>query len=221
MDEIPEQRAFTDLVVTAVDACAVDIVRFKLRHFAGAALPAFKPGAHLTVRTPDGSLRRYSLCNNPAETDRYAIAVKRDAQGRGGSMAMTDRLVVGSRLSVAAPENEFALHPRARRFLFIAGGIGITPIMSMMRHLLDTGGPRFDLHYCTRIPAQAAFAADLAAPEFDDCVHLHHDDGDPARAFDFWPLLDKPTGAKRCRTTGWPIWSRMQRAPSSAHFRNA
>jgi phthalate 4,5-dioxygenase reductase subunit len=195
VDENPEQRAFTDLVVTAADRCAVDIVRFELRHPDGAALPQFEPGAHLPVRAPDGALRRYSLCNDPAETDRYEIAVKRDAQGRGGSMAMTDQLIVGSRLPVAAPEIEFALHPRAKRFLFIAGGIGITPIMSMMRHLLATGGPRFDLHYCTRSPAHAAFASELEAPEFAGRVHFHHDDGDPAHAFDFWPLLEKPTGA--------------------------
>jgi phthalate 4,5-dioxygenase reductase subunit len=195
VDENPEQRTLTDLAVTAVDACAVDIVRFELRHPAGIALPGFEPGAHLTVRTPAGSLRRYSLCNDPAETDRYEIAVKRDAQGRGGSIAMTDRLVVGARLPVAAPQNEFALHPRAKRFLLIAGGIGITPMMSMMRHLVAAGGPRFDLHYCTRSPAHTAFSAELAAPEFEGRVHIHHDDGDPARAFDFWPLLEKPSGA--------------------------
>ncbi len=195
MDENPEQRAFTDLAVTAVDALATDIVRFELRHPEGIALPAFDPGAHLPVRAPDGSLRRYSLCNDPAEADRYEIAVKRDAQGRGGSIAMTDRLVVGSRLPVAAPENEFALHPRAKKFLFIAGGIGITPIMSMLRHLAAIGGPPFDLHYCTRSAGHAAFAAELTAPGFAGRVHFHHDDGDPARTFDFWPLLEKPTGA--------------------------
>ena len=61
--------------------------------------------------------------------------------------------------------------------------------------LLSAGGPRFDLHYCTRSPAHAAFASELAAPAFAGRVHFHHDDGDPARAFDFWPLLEKPTGA--------------------------
>jgi phthalate 4,5-dioxygenase reductase component len=193
--ENPQQPRFLDLVVTVAQPCATDIVRFELRHPDGIALPGFEPGAHLTVRAPDGSLRRYSLCNDPQDSTRYEIAVKRDAQGRGGSMAMTDRLTVGARLPVAPPANEFALHSRARRFLFIAGGIGITPIMAMMRHLLATAGPRFDLHYCTRSAAHTAFAAELAAPEFAGHVHLHHDDGDPARAFDFWPLLERPSGA--------------------------
>ncbi len=195
MDENPEERRFTELVVTAAEPAAVDVVRFELRDPAGGVLPPFEPGAHLTVRAPNGMLRRYSLCNDPAETDRYEIAVKRDAAGRGGSIAMADQLAVGSRLPVAEPVNEFALQPRAKRFLFIAGGIGITPVMAMMRHLLATDGPRFDLHYCTRTPAHAAFATELADPAFTGRVHLHHDNGDPSQAFDFWPLLEKPTGA--------------------------
>ena len=195
MDEDPEARQLAKLVVTAVTPWAVDIVRFELRDPAGANLRSFAPGAHIAVRAPNGALRRYSLCNDPAETDRYEIAVKRDAFGRGGSMAMTDHLEPGSLLRVAAPTNEFALHPRAKRFLFIAGGIGITPIMSMMRHLVSTEGVPFELHYCSRSMQHAAFASLLAAAPFIDHVHFHHDDGDPQRAFDFWPLLEKPSDA--------------------------
>lgn len=186
---------FNDLAVTAAAPAAIDVVRFELRNPAGGSLPAFAPGAHIPVRTPGGEIRRYSLCNAPEEADRYEIAVKRDAAGRGGSMGMTDRLAVGARLPVAAPRNEFALHPRAKRFLFIAGGIGITPMMSMMRHLVATGGPRFDLHYCTRSAAHTAFALELASAPYAGRVALHHDDGDPAQGFDFWPVLEKPTDA--------------------------
>jgi phthalate 4,5-dioxygenase reductase subunit len=186
---------FTELTVTAAVPAALDIVRFELRHPQGAALPAFTPGAHLPVRTPGGVVRRYSLTNDPQETDRYEIAVKRDAAGRGGSVSMHDALHAGDRLAVAAPRNEFELHPRAKRFLFIAGGIGITPMMAMMRHLLATDGPRFDLHYCARSPQHAAFADELSAPPYADRVTFHYDGGDPARAFDFWPLLEKPMPA--------------------------
>ncbi len=183
---------FTDLDVTAVAPLATGIVGFELRAAGRGPLPEFAPGAHIPVRTPAGAVRRYSLCNAPHEMDRYEIAVKRDAAGRGGSISMTDDLRVGARLPVAAPRNEFALHPRAKRYLFIAGGIGITPIMGMMRHLAATDGPPFALHYCTRNPAHTAFAAALAEPAFADRVALHHDDADTARAFDFWPLLERP-----------------------------
>ena len=195
MNDGPDTFDFADLAVSAMTPLAVDIVGIELRDPAGAILPSFAPGAHLPLRTPGGAVRRYSLCNDPRETDRYEIAVKRDAAGRGGSISMTDDLRVGDRLPVAAPRNEFALYPRAKRFLFIAGGIGITPIMAMMRHLLATEGPRFDLHYCTRSPAHAAFANELAAAPYHGRATLHHDDGDAARAFDFWPILEKPSGA--------------------------
>lgn len=188
----PDAFVFRDLVVARAATAARDIVRFELVDPDGAELPPFDPGAHLPVRTPAGVVRRYSLCGDAAERFRYEIAVKRDAAGRGGSASMVDRLREGSLLPVAAPRNEFALHPRARRFLFIAGGIGITPIMAMMRRLVATEGPAFALHYCTRDADHTAFADVLAEPPLRDRVHLHHDGGDAARAFDFWPLLEKP-----------------------------
>jgi phthalate 4,5-dioxygenase reductase component len=187
-----DDLVFNELLVTQAAPAAVDIVRYELRDPGGGPLPPFAPGAHIPVRTPAGVVRRYSLTNDASETDRYEIAVKRDDAGRGGSRSMVDQLAAGARLPVAAPRNEFALHPRARRFLFIAGGIGITPILAMMRHLAAMGGPRFDLHYCTRDAANTAFARELADEAFRDCVSLHHDGGDPARGFDFWPLLEKP-----------------------------
>lgn len=185
------ELAFRDLLVTVAEPAAQDIVRFELVDAAGGPLPPFAPGAHIPVRTPVGAVRRYSLAGDPAAGDRYEIAVKRDAAGRGGSTSMADSLHAGGTLAVAAPRNEFELHPRARRFLFIAGGIGITPMMAMMRHLVNTDGRPFVLHYCTRSPGHTAFAGVLAEDPFRAHVHLHHDNGDPARAFDFWPLLEK------------------------------
>lgn len=192
MDDAPADLTFAELAVTAVRPLAADVVGFELRDPGGAALPPFTAGAHVPVRTPAGAVRRYSLTNDPAERDRYAIAVKRDAAGRGGSVSMADRLRAGDRLPVAAPRNEFALHPRARRFLFVAGGIGITPVVAMIRQLRHDDAARFDLVYCARDRDHAAFADELAAPVRNGRVRLHFDGGDPARAFDLWPLLEKP-----------------------------
>ena len=145
--------------------------------------------------TPSGALRRYSLCNAPHENDRYEIAVKRDAAGRGGSVSMVDGLQAGDSISVAEPRSEFGLAPRATRFLFIAGGIGITPIMSMLRYLVTNGVTAWKLLYLTRNLQSTAFGDVLAAPEYASRTTLHHDHGDPANAYDFWPLLEKPTNA--------------------------
>jgi phthalate 4,5-dioxygenase reductase subunit len=144
------------------------------------------------VTTPSGANRYYSLSNDPGERDRYVIAVKRDAAGRGGSISMTDELGEGDMITVTAPLNEFALNERARSFVFVAGGIGITPVLSMMRYLSSTDGPRFKLVYLTREPADTAFLDQLRGEEWGSRVTIHHDHGDRGNAFDLWTLFEKP-----------------------------
>jgi len=186
---------FLTLRVSRCEWIADQIRLFELRQPDGGPLPEFSAGAHLTVRVPSGVLRKYSLCNDPVETDRYVFAVKRDAAGRGGSLSLVDATTVGDLLPVRAPQNAFALSERANQFIFIAGGIGITPIMSMLRHLESTGRTRFRLYYLTRSPADTAFLAELSAPAFQGRVKIHHDYGDPERGFDLWPVLENPTSA--------------------------
>jgi phthalate 4,5-dioxygenase reductase subunit len=193
MSQDAEAPEFRELFVTAADTIAEDIVRFELRDPQGALLWPFTAGSHVQVVTPAGAVRRYSLCNDPHEEDRYEIAVKREAAGRGGSVSMADSVRAGDRLRVGEPRSEFSLSPRAKRFLFIAGGIGITPILSMMRDLATTGATPFRLVYLARNAAGTAFADVLAAPAFAGVTTIHHDEGDPAKAFDLWPLLEKPT----------------------------
>ncbi|MEP7182682.1 MAG: PDR/VanB family oxidoreductase [Betaproteobacteria bacterium] len=183
------------LVVAARAEIAAGIHRFDLRAPDGAELPPFTPGAHLEVEVPNGLVRKYSLCSHPDERDRYQIAVKCEEAGRGGSASLVDDAAVGARLACSPPRNDFPLAERAQSVLFIAGGIGITPIVSMVRHLASTGRARFKLIYCTRSPEATAFRDELAAPEFHGRVVFHHDAGDPARALDLWPLLERPTGA--------------------------
>jgi phthalate 4,5-dioxygenase reductase component len=179
--------------VTRAERIVDDIHLFELRDPAGAELPEFSAGAHVSIRVPNGLIRKYSLCNDPAERDRYVIAVKREPGGRGGSASMIDDVAVGRELAVSPPANNFALAKSAAGYLFVAGGIGVTPIMSMIRHLAATGG-RFQLYYCTRSPAATAFRDELSAPEFRGKVTFHHDQGDPAQMFDLWPVLEAPKG---------------------------
>ena len=84
-------------------------------------------------------MRQYSLSNDPAERDRYVIAVKREGDGRGGSLSLVDGVRAGQMIEVGEPENLFELDSKARSFVLIAGGIGITPMMAMARHLLAEG----------------------------------------------------------------------------------
>ena len=182
-----------NLKVARAATIARDIRLLELRDPGGAELPAFTAGAHVGVTAPNGRRRQYSLCNDPAQRAFYEIAVKRDAAGHGGSVSMADEVRVGDSLQVELPRNAFALANGAQSFLFIAGGIGITPIMSMVRQLAREATRRFRLYYCTRSPEDTAFRDELSAAPFRENVVIHHDGGDPARALDLWPLLEKPT----------------------------
>jgi phthalate 4,5-dioxygenase reductase component len=188
----PTEPPFFAVSVTRKTAVAKDIFEFELRHPQGLALPEFTPGSHLTVQMPGGARRNYSLCGDPAHTDAYLIAVKRDAQGRGGSLSLCDSVNRGDTLQVSPPRNNFGLEPRATQFLFIAGGIGITPILSMMRHLKSQQNSNFKLIYCTRDADSTAFMPELTGPEFAPHVRVHHDHGDVNNAFDFWPVFETP-----------------------------
>lgn len=211
-----------NLVVRQRRMLTQQICEFELADPRGQALPSFEPGAHINVRTPGGYVRSYSLCNDPQQSDRYVIGVKRESGGRGGSVSMVDRIEVGDSIEASAPLNSFRLM-EARQYLLIAGGIGITPILSMMRTLHRRGCGSVRLIYCTRTRAEAAFLGEL--DEFGDQVIVHHDNGRSEAAFDFWPVFSRPDGTHiyccgpnglmehvRLSTMHWPA--------SAIHFEN-
>ncbi len=188
-------EARLSLVVAATAQIAEGVHSFELCNASDAELPAFTAGAHLEVQVPCGLVRKYSLCNDPEERHRYVIAVKCEADGRGATTSLITGAHVGTRLECGSPRNDFPLDARATNFLFIAGGIGITPIMSMLLHLNTTGRGRYELVYCTRSPEATPFREALAAPAFHGRVRIHHDHGNPGQSLDLWPLLERPSGA--------------------------
>jgi phthalate 4,5-dioxygenase reductase subunit len=190
-DSEGQEPGFFNVRVVRKEAVAQGIYLFELRHPGGEPLPAFTPGSHLTVQVPSGARRNYSLCSNPADTGHYQIAVKRDEGGRGGSVSMADDVQAGQLLTVSWPRNNFELAERASDFIFVAGGIGITPILSMMRHLKNTGNSNFKLYYCTRDAGSTPFLDHLQS-EFPGQVQVHHDNGDMDQALDLWPVFEKP-----------------------------
>ena len=154
----------------------------------GADLPAFAAGSHIDVFFRDGRIRQYSLCNNPRERRRYEFAVQREISGRGGSKAIFERVHVGRILAISRPRNYFPLDAGGARSLLLAGGIGITPIIAMVRTLLDEGRP-FRLYYCTRSRDRTAFFEEIEALAARGLAWLYHDQGDPARGLDIAGLL--------------------------------
>lgn len=124
-------------------------------------LPPFRPGAHVDLHLPGGMVRTYSLCNDPADHRRYVVAVKREADGRGGSLRLHDEIEVGDAIGVSLPRGGFDLPDEVTRFGFLAGGIGVTPFLSVAAHLKRIGRPKFMLHMISR---GAPPLADLLAP---------------------------------------------------------
>lgn len=180
------------LRVAGKSEIANGIFQFELNEAQGQPLPSFTPGSHLSVRTPSGLVNKYSLVNSPLETGRYVIAVKRDAQGRGGSVSMADDLVAGAEIDSSLPDNAFELNTDRPDIIFIAGGIGITPIYSMIQYLLGIGMDRFMLYYFSRNAQSTPYLAEFRSPELSGRAVIHHDDGDPEKSFDLWPVLEKP-----------------------------
>ncbi len=141
---------------------AQDIVSLELVAAHGGPLPAFTAGAHIDFLLPGEKVRSYSLVNDPAETHRYVVAVLREREGKGGSTWLHDHPRVGDELTVRPPVNDFALAPDAADSVLIGGGIGVTPLMSMVRQL-DREGRAWRLHLAARSPRHAAFLDELRA----------------------------------------------------------
>lgn len=173
-----------DLVVAGRVELADGVVAFDLVSHNGRDLPAWSPGSHIDVILEPGLERQYSLCGDRADRSRWRIAVLREPDGRGGSVRLHDTVEVGQRLRVRGPRShfEFEVTP-GTRYRFIAGGIGITPIRSMVEQAAaweSTEGVPVDwtLDYAGRSRSTMAFADELASAH-PDRVRIHAaDEGD-------------------------------------------
>lgn len=144
----------------------------------GGPLPGWHPGAHLDIELPSGRLRQYSLCGDPQLRDRYRIAVRRIPDGGGGSIEVHDALPVGATVATHGPRNAFPLTvpgygSPTRRLRFIAGGIGITPILPML-DLARRLGVEWSMLYTGRSRDSLPFLDELA--RFGDAVEVRTDD---------------------------------------------
>ncbi len=154
------------------------------------ALVPWTPGAHIDLVLPSGTVRQYSLCNGPQDGV-YRVAVLRQDQGRGGSREVHDGLRIGQVLTISPPRNAFELVPSAR-YVFVAGGIGITPILPMIA-AAERAGADWRLVYGGRRHASMAFTAELAGYGGEQ-VDLRTDDG--VGPIDVARLVQQSDGAK-------------------------
>ncbi|WP_188590735.1 cytochrome P450, partial [Achromobacter denitrificans] len=163
------------LVVASVTRAADGIARIRLESPDGKPLPRWTPGSHIDVECGDTGLsRQYSLCGDPAVPGALEIAVLREADGRGGSAWIHEHLRPGGTVRVRGPRNHFRMDESAARLIFIAGGIGITPISAMARRARELGLD-YQLHYSGRARGCMALLDDLAQLH-GERLHLHVSD---------------------------------------------
>ena len=165
-----------EVQVSQVEPLTEQVKRFTLVATDGKPLPAFTGGSHVIVQMSDGDNQysnAYSLLSSPHDTSCYQIAVRLEENSRGGSRFLHQQVKVGNRLTISTPNNLFALISSARKHLFIAGGIGITPFLSHMAELQHSDVD-WQLHYCSRNPESCAFRDELVQHPQAEKVHLHH-----------------------------------------------
>ncbi|MER6128431.1 PDR/VanB family oxidoreductase [Streptomyces sp. NPDC001795] len=149
-----------ELVVERRESAADGVLALTLRHPLGEQLPVWEPGAHIDVVLGPGLERQYSLCGDPADRHAWRIAVLREPDGRGGSAYVHEQLGEGDKVRVRGPRNHFALHS-SPRYRFIAGGIGITPILPMLASA-QAAGAEWTLLYGGRTRNSMAFTDELS-----------------------------------------------------------
>jgi ferredoxin-NADP reductase len=165
----PAREGVLEMVVCERTVVADGVVHLILREVSGGTLPVWEPGAHVDLLLEPDLVRQYSLCGDPADRSRFEVAVLREPDGRGGSAYVHDKLDRGASVRVRGPRNHFRL-VASERYLFIAGGIGITPILPMIDAVARSGA-QWRLVYGGRSRASMAFGAELAA-RYEGCVSI-------------------------------------------------
>lgn len=178
-----------DVVVKRVVQETDRIKGFELAPVDGNSIKSFEPGGHIVIHMPDDISRHYSLVNGTEDTEAYRIGVLKEIDGRGGSAYMHDVVHEGAVLHVSGPTNLFELDETAKHSVLLAGGIGVTPIMAMAKHLNATDAS-FEMHYCAKSTDDAAFVNWLKSCTFADRVSFHFDGGDPSKGLNISQVVE-------------------------------
>lgn len=184
---LPQAETELDVLLARKETVADGVVRLTFRGLDGGPVPYWEPGAHLDLMLQDGLVRQYSLCGDPADRSTLQVAVLREPESRGGSRHVHDRLAEGDRVRVRGPRNHFAL-VEAERYLFVAGGIGVTPLVPMVAEA-QARGADWRLVYGGRTRASMAFRDELC-DRYGDRVSVRPQD--ETGLLDLDALLSEP-----------------------------
>lgn len=188
-----------------VDGGNVAVLEFE--SITAQALPSIEAGAHIDLYLPNGLIRQYSLCQDPAQVGTFRLGVLNDSNSRGGSLSAFNEIQKDMQLQVSAPRNLFALS-QAKHSVLIGGGIGITPLISMAYQLLHDR-QSFELHYCGKSAMSSAFVNELKVGELSKYTSFHFkDEGANHREFfqDTFAEIDTDAHIYTCGPNGFMDW---------------
>ncbi|CAB3783419.1 Phthalate dioxygenase reductase [Paraburkholderia caffeinitolerans] len=161
-----------EVVVGEAEGGTDDTRVLKLARPDGEPLPAYRPGAHVDVYLPNGLVRQYSLCGPNAQAPDYRIAVKRASESRGGSEWLCGQAGNGTPLRIGMPRHAFSVNEAARHHILVAGGIGVTPILSMA-YALQASGESYQFEYFVRSDADTVFRDEIMASPLAGQTRIH------------------------------------------------
>ena len=171
IEESAEENKTIPVSIAAIKETTSDIKHFSFKAVNGEILPEFTAGSHIIITLPSGKTRAYSLVNPSYDRHQYQIAVKLEPNGKGGSTEMHE-LSVGDTLKVSRPKNNFVLYEQVQKYILIAGGIGITPLLSMAHRLTELE-KHFELHICAKAIENIPFQYELKHWSFAPNVDIH------------------------------------------------
>lgn len=195
--KIAERNAQTD-----------DIISLVLVSADGKPLPPFEAGAHIEIEVKPDLVRQYSLANQPppkgTQASEYIVGILKDPNSRGGSLAIHETFKVGDIINISEPKNLFPLDENMTKSHLYAGGIGITPMLSMAKYLFAIDKD-FELHFCARTKDKAAFFDEISQCALTDRTKFHFDDCDEAQKLDFESIKSPNSNEKIyiCGPTGF------------------
>ena len=183
-----DENPWLDMIVATRKDVATDIIGLDLTSADGAALPPYDAGAHVDVYVKSGLIRQYSLTGDPADSSKYRLGILLDPKSRGGSAAIHAGFEQGQRIRIGRPRSNFPVQSDAAHTILFAGGIGITPMLSMA-YALEAAGASWEMHYCGRTADRLAFTQELA--RFGDKVQVHVDTGPKEQQLDISAVLEE------------------------------
>ncbi|BCH25465.1 vanillate O-demethylase oxidoreductase [Mesorhizobium sp. L-8-3] len=169
-------------LIRRIEIVAEDIVCVELSPANGGRFPPFSAGSHVDVFIDERTIRQYSISNDPSDCSYYRLAIQKEPQSRGGSKAIHESFRAGDIIRIGEPRNHFCLAEDDVKVVLVAGGIGVTPILSMA-YRLTAKGTDFAFHLCVRSRERAAFVDEISTSPFAARFELHLDDGGPQQRF--------------------------------------